>query len=104
MITIGSNLISNLNSIANNFGTKPAAQETGAAGGDFKNALSEALDRFEQVGDQNAESTFDLLTGNTDDLSNTMIASQKSELALGLTVAIRNKAVDAYKEIMNMQV
>jgi flagellar hook-basal body complex protein FliE len=103
MISIGSNLISNLNSISNNFTTKAAASETGIGGG-FKDVLTEALDRFEQVSGEDAQSTLDLLTGNTDDLSNTMIASQKSELALNLTVALRNKAVEAYKEIMNMQV
>ena len=103
MPSIGSNLISNLNSIANTYTTKSAASEIGI-GGDFKNVLSEALDRFEKVGDEDAQSALDLLTGNTDDLSSTMIASQKSELALNLAVALRNKAVEAYKEIMNMQV
>ena len=103
MISIGSNLVSNLSNITNNLTSKPIASETNS-GNDFKNVLTEALDRFEKVGDQNAQSTLDLLTGNTDDLSNTMIASQKSEIALNLTVSMRNKAVEAYKEIMNMQV
>jgi hypothetical protein len=34
----------------------------------------------------------------------TLIATEKAEISLNLTVAIRNKAIDAYKEIMNMQV
>ena len=103
MISIGSNLISNLNSIANNFSVKSATSEPDIGSG-FKNVLTEALDRFERIGDQNALSTLDLLTGKTDDLASPMIASQKSELALDLTVALRNKAIEAYKEIMNMQV
>ena len=103
MVSIGSNLVSNLSSISNSFVPKPAASGTGGET-DFKNVLSEALDRFEKVGDENAQSTLDLLTGNTGDLSNTMITAQKSEIAVNLTVAIRNKAVEAYKEIMNMQV
>lgn len=103
MVSIGSNLVSNLSSITNTFVQKPASSETSGES-DFKNILSEALDRFERVGDQDAQATLDLMTGNTDDLSNTMIAAQKSEIAVNLTVAIRNKAVEAYKEIMNMQV
>lgn len=103
MVSIGSNLVSNLSSISNNFVQKPASAATGSET-DFKNVLSDAMDRFEKVSDENAQSTLDLLTGNTDDLSNTMIAAQKSEIAINLTVAIRNKAVEAYKEIMNMQV
>lgn len=66
--------------------------------------MNEALDRFERIGDETARSTLDLLTGNTDDLADLMIAAQKSEIALNLTIAIRNKAIEAYKEIMNMQV
>lgn len=103
MVSIGSNLVSNLSSITNTLASKPASPDTGGETG-FKDILSEALDRFEKLGDENAQSALDLLTGNTDDLSNTMIASQKSEIALNLTVALRNKAIDAYKEIMNMQV
>jgi flagellar hook-basal body complex protein FliE len=103
MASIGTNLVGNLGKIANNYASKPAATEN-TEGSGFKDALNEALERFERIGDENAESAFNLLTGNTDDLSDTMIAAQKSEIAVNLTVAIRNKAVDAYKEIMNMQV
>lgn len=103
MVSIGSNLVGNLSKIANTYAGKPAS-EVSNSGLDFKEVLNEAIDRFERVGDENALSTLDLLTGNTDDLSNTMISAQKSEIAVNLTVAVRNKAVEAYKEIMNMQV
>lgn len=103
MPNIGTNLINNLGKIADNYAAKPAQVEQ-SGGLDFKEVLNEAIQRFESVGDENALSTLELLTGNTDDLANTMIAAQKSEIAVNLTVAIRNKAVDAYKEIMNMQV
>jgi flagellar hook-basal body complex protein FliE len=103
MVSIGSNLVSNLGKIANTYTPKPSAEES-AGELDFKEVLSEAIDRFERVGDESALSTLELLSGTTDDLSNTMISAQKSEIAVNLTVAIRNKAVEAYKEIMNMQV
>ena len=45
-----------------------------------------------------------MLSGETENLSDLLINAQKSELAVNLTVQIRNKAMDAYKEIMNMQV
>ncbi len=103
MVSIGSNLVSNLGKIANTYTAKPASAETNSEL-DFKEVLNDAIDRFERMSDENAQSTLDLLTGNTDDLSNTMITAQKLEIAINLTVAIRNKAVEAYKEIMNMQV
>ena len=37
-------------------------------------------------------------------LSDVMIASQKASLAFEATVQIRNKCIDAYKTIMQMQV
>jgi flagellar hook-basal body complex protein FliE len=37
-------------------------------------------------------------------LSDAMIASQKSSVAFEATVQVRNKLVEAYKEIMNMPV
>ncbi|NMA24868.1 MAG: flagellar hook-basal body complex protein FliE [Clostridiales bacterium] len=104
MVSIGSNLVSNLNKIANNTYTSRPAQEENKSELDFKEVLYDAIDRFKRIGDENALSTLELLTGNTDDLANTMISAQKSELAVNLTVAIRNKAIEAYKEIMNMQV
>jgi len=38
------------------------------------------------------------------DLGRTMIAVQKADLSLRATVEVRNKLIDAYKEIMNMPV
>lgn len=38
------------------------------------------------------------------DLGRTMVAVQKAELSLNATVQVRNKLVDAYKDIMNMPV
>jgi flagellar hook-basal body complex protein FliE len=103
MVSIGSNLVSNLSKIANTYATKPVS-ENQTSELDFKEVLNDAIDRYERVGDENALSTLELLTGSTDDLANTMITAQKSEIAVNLTVAVRNKAVEAYKEIMNMQV
>lgn len=40
------------------------------------------------------------LTDNTTDL---LVAQQKANMSLQYTVAIRNSAMDAYKEIMNLQ-
>ncbi|HKM00039.1 MAG TPA: flagellar hook-basal body complex protein FliE [Mobilitalea sp.] len=50
---------------------------------------------------EEAEMSYALgLTDNTHDLQ---VAQQKANLSLQYTVAIRNKVLEAYKEIMNMQ-
>lgn len=45
-----------------------------------------------------------LATGKTDNVADVMIAAEQAELALKLMVQVRNKIVDAYQEIMKMQV
>ena len=45
-----------------------------------------------------------LAAGEVDDISQVVIAGQKAEIALQLTVQVRNKALSAYQELMRMQV
>ncbi|MEY8303200.1 flagellar hook-basal body complex protein FliE [Anaerosalibacter bizertensis] len=44
-----------------------------------------------------------LATGDIDNLHDVMIAAEKANISLQLTMSIRNKVVDAYREIMRMQ-
>ena len=45
-----------------------------------------------------------LAAGQIEDVSQVVVASQKAEIALQLTLQLRNKAVSAYQEITRMQV
>lgn len=45
-----------------------------------------------------------LLAKGEIDIHNAVIMAEKANLALQLTIAIRNKIVEAYQEIMRMQV
>jgi flagellar hook-basal body complex protein FliE len=76
----------------------------GAAGGapkvDFAaglDAVTKATQHADALGQQVA-------TGQLQDIHQFMAASAKANLAVELTVAIRNKAVEAYQEIMRMQI
>jgi flagellar hook-basal body complex protein FliE len=42
--------------------------------------------------------------GMNDNLHQVMIASEKADIALQFTIQIRNKLLEAYQEIMRMQV
>jgi flagellar hook-basal body complex protein FliE len=42
--------------------------------------------------------------GETDNIHSVMIAEQKADIALQLATAIRSKILDAYQEIMRMQI
>ena len=87
--------------------TAPSTGRRVAAGdftGGFANILGAAFDNANATDHQDRVSMIELLTGETDDLSGLLIDAQKAELALQLTLQIRNKLIDAYNEVMRMQV
>lgn len=64
-------------------------------------------DAINQVNDAQVESdkmTEKLARGEKVDLHQVMIASQKANITMQTALEIRNKAVEAYQEIMRMQV
>jgi flagellar hook-basal body complex protein FliE len=70
---------------------------------DFKDLLIESIEKVNQ--DQLFAEKMDekLILGETDNIHDVMIASQKAELSLSFAVEIRNKVLAAYKEIMRIQ-
>ncbi|MGN1357435.1 MAG: flagellar hook-basal body complex protein FliE [Succinivibrionaceae bacterium] len=72
---------------------------------DFGTMLQQALDGVNSTMAKSDElkTRFDLGDESVS-LSDVMIASQKSSLAFEATVQIRNKCVEAYKQIMQMQI
>ena len=75
------------------------------SGGDFSELLSMAVGNVNQLQANSANLATRLEMGDTTvTLSDTVIAREKASVAFEATVQVRNKLVDAYKEIMNMTV
>ncbi len=70
----------------------------------FSDFLNNAIQNAENTAEVSREMTNALLSGETDDLHSVTIAGEKADLALNLVIQVRNKVVDAYNEIMRMQV
>jgi flagellar hook-basal body complex protein FliE len=85
--------------------TQPAqpTQVTGDTGGQFNNAISDALGNVSQQQGVADDLGVQAATGQLTDLHDYMIASTQAQLATELTVAVRNKAVESFNEIMRMQ-
>jgi flagellar hook-basal body complex protein FliE len=81
---------------------RPAAVEQAAAG--FGAMLDGALSRIQQTEAAAADASRKLATGEIQDLSQVVIAAEKAALTLQYTLAIRNKVLEAYQEIMRMPV
>jgi flagellar hook-basal body complex protein FliE len=86
---LGDNGVSKVNDSSSNFGSM------------LTNALKSVNDLQQDSGDK--KRAFEMGDTNVT-LGEVMIASSKSGVALDATVQIRNKFVEAYKEIMSMPV
>lgn len=81
------------------------AKSTGAAdlGQSFGDMLNQALNQLNAQ--EKAVETLNqaFISGESVDTHQLMIQSEKLSLGLQLTVQVRNKAIEAYQEIMRMQ-
>ena len=87
--------------------TAPTTTETTYVDASFDDLLSTALDNINTTNSylsdaENEEIKWAL--GETENTHDLTIALQKASTALQYTVAIRDKLLDAYKEIMQMQI
>ena len=80
------------------------ADSAGSDGKTFKDTLNDALNsvnELQKVADTKMQR---LATGEEKNIAEVMIAAEKADIALKLMVQVRNKMIDAYQEIMKMQV
>lgn len=74
------------------------------AGEDFGKFLQDALQRVDNLQKEADVASLGLATGQIQDLHTAVIAMEKASVALSLTVEVRNKVIDAYHEMMRMQI
>ena len=89
-------------------GARAAAKKiAGAASGggvaDFSESLGKLLDGVEKTGGD-ANTAINNMLDKSGEVHDAMIALQRAEMALQLTVQIRNKLVAAYHDIMRMPI
>ena len=85
----------------------PGQQASGtgeAKGSSFFDALQGMMDEANQNQVQADQSVKDLIAGKSKNLHETMLQLQKADLSLKTMMQVRNKVLEAYKEIMKMQV
>ncbi len=79
----------------------PVTAERG--GGAFQDVLLGAIRGVEGFGQQASASVERFLSGESEELHTTVMATQRAELAFEMFLQLRNKVVSAYQEIMRMQ-
>ena len=68
----------------------------------FGEILKDAVDSVNQTDYAVKQEAYRIETGQSDDLHTLAINSTKAEIALMALAEVRNKAIDAYKEIMQI--
>jgi len=79
----------------------------GGSSGDavkFQDALAEAVGRVEQYRKAANQGVERFLAGEGEDLHRVALETQRAELAFEMFLQVRNKVVQAYQEVMRMQV
>jgi flagellar hook-basal body complex protein FliE len=74
-----------------------------AAPAPFSDLLTDAVGEVNALQDQAAAAVKGLMTGSGVDVHQAMIATEKASMAFELALAVRNKAVQAYQQVMGMQ-
>lgn len=68
----------------------------------FGQTLSSAFDKVNDMQNHAGALSKAFALGQTSDIHGVMIAGEQATIALQLTTQIRNKAIDAYQEVMKM--
>ncbi|MEA3465490.1 MAG: flagellar hook-basal body complex protein FliE [Thermodesulfobacteriota bacterium] len=94
-ISIESHLKSMLSSL------EQTPKETGS---DFGEMLTQAISETNQAQLDADGAVTDLATGRADNLHEVTLAMEEADISMRMLVQMRNKAVEAYQEVVRMQV
>jgi len=70
----------------------------------FSDLFREKLNEVNELKKDSSAMTASFAAGETDNIHDVMIASEKAKIAVNLTTAVQTKVLDAYNEIMRLQV
>ncbi len=83
----------------------PAVEKNENTGGSsFSQILNDAVGEVNKLQNEALRDMEEFALGKVDDIHKPIIAMEKASIALELLVQVRNKAVEAYQEIMRMQI
>jgi len=85
------------------FGTL-APKETNQTGPSFGQVLSGFVNDVNDLQTEAGDAVRHFVSGESTDLHEVMVATEKAKTSLDLLMEIRNKALDAYRELMRTSV
>jgi flagellar hook-basal body complex protein FliE len=83
-------------------GAVPALSSASSPSAPFSDLFVDAVGQVSQLEDQAHAAVAGLMTGSGVDVHQAMIATQKASMAFEMALAVRNKAVQAYQQVIGM--
>lgn len=80
------------------------AAEKAAEGGGFAGVLKSKLVELNTQQADAAQATQDMATGRVDDIAQTMLRIEQASVSLQMATQVRNKVIEAYQEVLRMQI
>jgi flagellar hook-basal body complex protein FliE len=99
---IGVDVIELYRSMPNVAGTGGA--EAAGPSGSFTGLLADKLNAAQRIEAEGSAAAQAVAAGTATDIAAATMAVEKAAIAMQLTGAIRNKAVEAYQDVMRMQI
>jgi flagellar hook-basal body complex protein FliE len=86
-------------------GTTKVEQGTdgGAKASDFAAVLKDKLTSLNSQQADAAKASEDMATGRVDDVAQTMLRIEQANVSLQMATQVRNKVIEAYQDILRMQ-
>lgn len=81
-----------------------SSDKSSLSGSNFSDIFTEAMNSVAETDSADKLSALELLSGQSDDMSGILLDAEKAEIALQLSLQLRNKVLDAYNDIMSMSV
>jgi len=84
--------------------SKAAGSTDDAGNSQFLDLLKDGISDVNKTMRESDKASMDLATGKSSNIHQTMLAVSKAELGFNMLVQLRNKAIEAYQDVMRMQV
>ena len=82
----------------------PSINPSEGAGKSFADTLKDAVQNVNAAQQSADVKMQEIATGKNHNIPEVMIAAEKADISLKLMVQVRNKIIEAYQEVMKMQV
>ena len=103
ILSVYNKVLSETNKMQNIPDIKTTANISGEGASSFGNIINNEIEKLNNQQIKADQLTQGFISGKVEDLHTVLIATEEARLSLELAVQVRNKCVEAYKEINNMQ-